>query len=95
VRTEIGTLPVEGCGSGRLTVLIRPEAARIAAPGGEPALRGTVRSISFHGPLTDVVVECTSGRTLAFELPTTSALPRAGDRVSLVLLEDGIVCLAD
>ena len=93
VATEVGTLAVEGCGQGPLTVLIRPEAATPARIEGGATIEGTLVSRSFRGPTVHIVVRCASGTQLAFDVPATGDLPEVGQPVTLTLQPSGIVCL--
>lgn len=83
----------------RVTVLIRPEAARFAETcPGEPhlPLSGVVRRYSFRGAHHRIVVSHQSGQELAFELVTdVGKAPQVGDAVNLVLCADGVSLLLE
>ncbi len=91
IETAVGTLNVAGCGEGTLTVLIRPEAARLTAPD-QADLEGTVVTQTFLGTLTRIVIRCAGDITLTFDLPAHNIL-HPGDPIALSLDREGIVCL--
>lgn len=90
VETAVGRFAVNGCGQGSLTVLIRPEAARLADPA-QADLIGTVVAQTFLGTMTRVVIRCQDTQ-LTFDLPAPHPLS-PGDTIALNLDRDGIVCL--
>jgi ABC-type Fe3+/spermidine/putrescine transport system ATPase subunit len=83
-----------------VTVLIRPEAARLAGEcpaGNGVAVEGTVRESSFRGRHVRLVVRpgAAPGVELAFELAAGAAeLPRPGEAIGLVLQPEAISLLA-
>ena len=100
VATEIGPLHVEGCGEGEVTLLIRPEAAAIGqggvdAEGPGAAVSGILVGRSFRGALAHVIVQCTCGMTLAFDLPASAETPPVGQPIALTIRPEGIVCLSE
>jgi ABC-type Fe3+/spermidine/putrescine transport system ATPase subunit len=111
IETPLGDFPVapEGslsAGQGccyeigrRVTLLIRPEAARLASDcPGESALRleGQVVESAFRGGHYSLVVRHASGEVLTFQVvPGANALPRAGEKVSLVLRAEAIGVLEE
>ncbi len=103
IETPLGCLrvaPGEPLEKGQsVTLLIRPEAARMAAdcPGqGAQPLEGIVQECSFRGGHYRLVVRHGSGLVLAFQLlPGATALPRSGERVVLALAPEAIGILAE
>jgi ABC-type Fe3+/spermidine/putrescine transport system ATPase subunit len=105
VETPLGSLRLpagEGVQPGeKVTLLIRPEAARLAAaaPGGAPPegqllVRGAVRACSFRGSYCRLVVHHPGGLDLAFELLAGEAgSPRPGETISLALRPEAITLL--
>lgn len=81
VETAIGDLPVETSAQGEVTVLIRPDAARLDGQG-KYMLTGIVEDVSFRGSLCRVVV-AVSGARLAFNLPSNVILPERGEEIRL------------
>ena len=80
VETPIGPLPIAA--QGRVTVLIRPDAARWDA--GAFHLRGIINEISFRGNLSRVLMTV-RGHPLTFEFPANLALPVVGEEIELGL----------
>ena len=109
IETPVGRFPVAATmGEGlrpsplmgqSVTLLIRPEAARLAADcPGQSALRldGLVQECAFRGGHYHLVVRHASGEVLAFQVvPGATALPRAGDRVMLALQAEAIGLLVE
>jgi ABC-type Fe3+/spermidine/putrescine transport system ATPase subunit len=82
----------------RVSVLIRPEAAKLVAddtsPAGENIIRGRLAGRSFRGGRYRVKIEPETGPLLTFVLSATGPLPVApGDRVTIVLDPAGIALL--
>jgi ABC-type Fe3+/spermidine/putrescine transport system ATPase subunit len=85
-----------------VTVLIRPEAARLAADcpseAGHAAMlfEGKVRECSFRGGRYRLMVQHAEDMELVFELvPDAGHLPRPGEPVTLVLRPEAISLLGD
>lgn len=82
-----------------VTVLIRPEAARLAGdhpPEGEFVVEGTVRECSFRGSQTRLEVHHRADLDLVFELVSgVSPLPGPGEPISLALRPQAISLLAE
>jgi ABC-type Fe3+/spermidine/putrescine transport system ATPase subunit len=103
VETSLGrlTLPAaEWATVGQqVTVLIRPEAARLVAKGAHPGdvvVEGTVRECSFRGGHCRLVVHHEAGLELAFELSWDMVgLPQPGESVALTLRAEAISLLAE
>ena len=103
IETPLGCLwvaPGEPLEEGQsVTLLIRPEAARLAA--GCPSqdalpLEGLVQECSFRGGHYRLVVRHDSGLVLAFQVfPGAMALPRSGERVALALAPEAIGVLSE
>jgi ABC-type Fe3+/spermidine/putrescine transport system ATPase subunit len=93
VQTGIGRLSVEGCGDGRVRVLVRPEAATTQHGEDGTEIEGTLVRRSFRGALAHIGIECASGTHLSFELPAHTRLPDPGETVTLTLRRRAIVCL--
>ena len=98
VDTALGTLPLtasEPVEMGQpVTLLIRPEAARLAeecAGEDDIALEGTVRACSFRGSTHRLVVQHPSGLDLSFELVSDRAtMPGRDEPVRLALRSQAI-----
>jgi len=95
VETRIGVLQVEGCDTGPVTVLIRPEAASVGAQARGTVITGLVNERSFRGALYHVVLQCAPDAALAFELPAGAQVPAPGERLTLTLHPKGLVCLPE
>jgi ABC-type Fe3+/spermidine/putrescine transport system ATPase subunit len=95
VSTAIGELQVEGCAQGRTIVLIRPDAAAVGRTEAGTVIRGTLTSRSFRGALVHVVVDCSPGRALSFDLPAGAGMPAPGQSITLTIRPEGIVCLRE
>jgi thiamine transport system ATP-binding protein/spermidine/putrescine transport system ATP-binding protein len=82
-----------------VTVLIRPEAARLDSEGTaqrELALEGTVRQCSFRGGRYRLLIRHETGVDLAFELTSSGAsLPQRGDPIALALRPEAISLLEE
>jgi spermidine/putrescine transport system ATP-binding protein len=87
--TDGSRVPCAG-GSGRATLMVRPEAIRL---GGDGGLRGSVVQTSFLGKHVRVAVETKASEApVIVALHDTSALPGVGDAVALAwAAADGIV----
>jgi ABC-type Fe3+/spermidine/putrescine transport system ATPase subunit len=81
VETAIGDLPIQAESQGEVTVLIRPDTARLDGQG-ESVLTGIVEDVSFRGSLCRVVVTV-AGVQLAFNLPSNIILPERGEEIRL------------
>ncbi|MGD9404924.1 MAG: ABC transporter ATP-binding protein [Anaerolineae bacterium] len=101
VSTALGELPLQGVqgfgGDQEVTVLIRPEAARLAGERcaeDEFVVNGIVRGSSFRGSQTRLEVRFSDGVDLVFELASGGLrLPSVSERVSLVLRPEGLSLL--
>lgn len=101
VSTALGELPIQGVqGSGgdqEVTVLIRPEAARLAGEDcaeDEFVVNGVVRGSSFRGSQTRLEVRFSDGVDLVFELASGGLrVPAVGEPVSLALRPEGLSLL--
>jgi ABC-type Fe3+/spermidine/putrescine transport system ATPase subunit len=82
----------------QVTVLIRPEAARLVAKGAhsdDVVIEGTVRECSFRGGHCRLVVHHQAGLELAFELSWDMVgMLRPGESVALTLRAEAISLLA-
>jgi ABC-type Fe3+/spermidine/putrescine transport system ATPase subunit len=67
----------------RVTVLIRPDAARPAS-GGEAAVQGTVASVTFRGARQEMVLS-SAGLTLEFHFASAAAVARPGETATIAL----------
>ena len=98
--TPIGPLQVGDPGArlrpgDRVTLVIRPEAAELAAPevdGRTNVVMGEVAQRSFRGSRTRLTIRHASGRELEFELDG-AALPEIGQPVALALRPEAISLL--
>jgi ABC-type Fe3+/spermidine/putrescine transport system ATPase subunit len=103
VATPLGELRPAGGGrvnpGDRVTVLIRPEAAHLAAdcPDGDAILvEAPVRECSFRGGHCRLVIEPVADAVLVFELVSEAAgLPVPGGRVTLCLRQESISLLVE
>ncbi|MGD2206036.1 MAG: ABC transporter ATP-binding protein [Anaerolineae bacterium] len=97
-RLTVGTAGEVTVGQ-EVTVLIRPEAARLAVDcpdEGALSLEGRVQACSFRGGRYRLVIWHETGIDLTFELTTEAAkLPRRGERVSLSLRPEAISLLVE
>jgi len=82
-----------------VTVLIRPEAARLESEGTAQrnmVLEGTVRECSFRGGHYRLLIRHETGVDLAFELTSgATGLPRPGDPIALSLRPEAISLLEE
>jgi len=98
LRTALGVLalPEGACHEGEVTVLIRPDAARLDLTGLEDlsglAVNGVLAERSFRGRHTRVVVRANE-TTLEFEMDSTASLPPVGSPIRLSLRPDAVMCL--
>jgi len=103
VETSLGRWPLRGgarlAQDQRVTVLIRPDAARLASghpPTGECVVEGTVRERSFRGSQTRVKVHHPADLDLAFDLASDAlSLPGPGEPIALVLRPEAIHLMAE
>jgi hypothetical protein len=101
VRTALGDLALQGVqGSAvdqEVTVLIRPEAARLAGERcaeDEFVVEGILRGSSFRGSQTRLEVQFPGGVDLVFELASGGLrVPAPGEPVSLALRPEGLSLL--
>lgn len=93
VHTALGTVQVTGSGHGPVTVLVRPEAARLGADDGGTTLTGTVVRCSFLGSLVHLSVHLAPGVEFSFHLPAMASLPQSGTPVTITLRPEAIICL--
>lgn len=85
IETPIGRFPNPDAVSGPVTVLVRPEGARLGDTG-SCTLTGVVRERSFRGRSYRLALDI-YGVQLAFDLPSSQPVPAEGQAVQ--------VCLAD
>jgi ABC-type Fe3+/spermidine/putrescine transport system ATPase subunit len=83
IDTSIGSLRVDGQFEGEVTVLIRPNAARLHAEG-ELVLEAQLLERSFRGTICRAAFFI-NGERLSFEFPSDVALPEQGHRLILSL----------
>jgi ABC-type Fe3+/spermidine/putrescine transport system ATPase subunit len=81
ISTPVGVLPVSPEGNGALTVLLRPDAARLDGQG-DFSLEGTVVETSFRGSTCRATVQVNSSR-LRFNFPSQVILPSKGEPIRL------------
>jgi thiamine transport system ATP-binding protein len=89
IETSIGMFPNPDGVSGPVTVLIRPEGARLAEAGG-CTLTGTVLERSFRGRSYRLTLEM-KGVRLAFDLPSSEYVPAEGQSVQVCLEGEAVV----
>jgi len=93
VATALGSLiaPAQGLAAGeRVTVLIRPDSARIIGEDEKPALgmsiiEGTVQDCLFRGKNYHIELKVQGGQTLVFEVPIEAGSPEIGRAVRLAV----------
>jgi ABC-type Fe3+/spermidine/putrescine transport system ATPase subunit len=103
VDTPLGRVPVPAdtnlAAGQAVSLLIRPEAARLAGPEAGPTaltVHGRVRACSFRGGHYRLLLGHESGLDLAFELPSVeSDLPEPGQVLTLLLRPEGISLLPE
>ncbi|MBS1253116.1 MAG: Spermidine/putrescine import ATP-binding protein PotA [Anaerolineales bacterium] len=100
VETPLGRLQVDSSGAGageRVTVLARPEAAYVVAPGSyaDNIIEGTLTDRSFRGSHYQIEVQPAGGPTLTFELDASSDMPDHGATVRLALRRDALTILSN
>ncbi len=88
--TALGPLPLSHPCSGAVTVLLRPEAARLRGEG--TALEGRVVERIFRGGTCRLTVE-SAGLRLSFDFASTEDLPAPGQRARLLLPPEAIQVL--
>jgi ABC-type Fe3+/spermidine/putrescine transport system ATPase subunit len=100
IETPIGTLSPAGtapaAGGEFVTILIRPEAAKIAdvQEGAATQLHGTVERCSFRGSHYRLQVRHASGMVLSFHLVSDAGhLPRRGEGITLALRPEAMSLL--
>jgi ABC-type Fe3+/spermidine/putrescine transport system ATPase subunit len=98
VQTTLGVLalPEGACYEGQVTVLIRPDAARLD-PKGLPdpsglVVDGELVERSFRGERTRIVVRANE-TPLEFQVDSTETLPPVGAQIRLALRSEAITCL--
>ncbi len=79
--TAVGDLPLPEAAQGRVTVLLRPEGARLDVQG-DFQITGVVKERSFRGNAFRVGVEA-GGVQLRFDFPASAAVPEAGEKIKL------------
>ena len=91
VRTALGPLPLDGRAEGKVTVLLRPEAAVLGGEG--PVwLDGLVMEKVYRGGMSRLVVQVKDTQ-LSFTFPAAHALPAPGERVRLTLTAGAVQVL--
>ena len=97
-QTALGklTLPEGVCHEGEVTVLIRPDAAKLDPKGlSDPSdlvVDGVLVERSFRGEHTRIVVRANE-TTLEFKVDSAVVLPPTGSTIRLWLHPDAIMCL--
>lgn len=89
VDTTVGPWPIPARSPGRVTVLIRPDAASLG-DAGETVLHGSVTDLSFRGNSCHVGVAI-GGINLEFELPSRQPIPSQGDPIHLSFRADDAI----
>jgi len=90
ILTSIGNLPVQGPAQGAVTVLIRPDAARLDGNGGFD-IHGRLTRVDFRGSICRATF-AVSGLSLTFDFPSSVDLPDIGETVPLKIdLHGGIL----
>ncbi len=82
--TALGPLPLPRAAAGPVTVLVRPDEARLQAGDGGWPLSGVLVERTFRGRLTRVLLQAGETR-LTFELPSSADLPPVGASLTLWL----------
>lgn len=94
-RTPWGEVRLDGWPDGAATLLIRPGAVRLGAPGGGPqagGVTGVVESATFAGERTTVRITVDGGPPLEAEVPSIT-MPRPGQAVAVTIVASGVVPL--
>jgi thiamine transport system ATP-binding protein len=89
-RTPWGDVGVPGWADGAATLLIRPAAVQLGAPGGGVA--GVVESATFAGERTTVRITVDGAPPLEAEVPSIT-MPRPGQAVAVTIAASGVVPL--
>jgi ABC-type Fe3+/spermidine/putrescine transport system ATPase subunit len=92
IRTALGLLPLEAPAGTRCSVLLRPDAARLAGHG-PFVLETTLLEKTFRGSTCILVVEA-HGLRLTFEVPSSTSLPPEGSPLRLSLDPQALQVLA-
>ncbi len=95
VQTAIGGLAVEGVSPGEpVTLLLRPEAARLLADGDTAVnhITATLQEVSFRGRY-QIITVTTAGVVLKFEMDTAVTLPPPGTPLQLALAVESVIPL--
>jgi ABC-type Fe3+/spermidine/putrescine transport system ATPase subunit len=101
VKSPLGTLyppRVDAVPGTRLTVLLRPDAARLIdrkgpLEAGETPVTGTVRERMFKGGHSKLVVDAGAGQLLVFDFTHDAMPPPVGRRVRLALQPSAVVLM--
>ena len=80
-QTGLGTWPVQAGRSGSATILLRPDAIRLAGPAGAH-LQGRLKEVSFKGRTSRAVVTVQDSE-LSFDFPSNTRLPALGEEIAL------------
>jgi ABC-type Fe3+/spermidine/putrescine transport system ATPase subunit len=81
IHTGIGNIPVDGSQQGRVTVLVRPDMAKLDSKAGYQ-IKGRVEEISFRGTICRMVITVDDTR-LIFDFPSSEPVPGVGEQVLL------------
>ncbi len=79
--TAIGDFPAPDNIQGEVTILLRPDAARLD-PNAPMQLQGVLEEVSFRGGVVQATL-AVNGVALQFQFPATVSLPEPGSRLSL------------
>jgi ABC-type Fe3+/spermidine/putrescine transport system ATPase subunit len=93
VTTPLGEFPVRASEPGAVTVLLRPDAARLDSPENAP-LVGEMVEVSFRGSLCRAIIQI-NGILLTFDFPSTAYLPGPGELVGLQIDSEGGIQILD
>jgi ABC-type Fe3+/spermidine/putrescine transport system ATPase subunit len=91
VETALGRLPLQQVPRGPVTILIRPDSARLDGEGAA-VVDGRVVQKTFRGGLSGLDV-LANGIRLRFDFPSSFDLPQSGERIRLGLPPEAIQVL--
>jgi len=91
IHTAVGDFPLPDASDGEVSVLLRPDAARLDGTGGS-RISGQVEAVTFRGGYTRITL--LAGQTrLDFSFPSRADLPEVGAKVDWGIVRDGVQVL--
>jgi len=91
IETPIGVLSAAAPASGPVTVLLRPDGARLQAAEGTQ-IEGQVTEIAFRGGISRLTIEV-KGSQLVFDFPSADRMPPVGMSLRLTLAPEAVQVL--